>query len=58
MPKKPITYPLKDIDADYWQTVREFAVHRRMSLKTLVILALDQHMARYPQNTQNQTKET
>jgi len=57
MPKKPITFPLKGIDPDYWQTVREFALHRRMSLKTLVILAIDQYMAKYPRNTQNQTKQ-
>jgi len=57
MPKKQITVSLKRIDDGYWQTVREFCVHRKMTNKAMVLLAVDQYMARHKEKERKQRKE-
>ena len=57
MPKKQITVSIKAVDAEYWHTVKEFALHRNMSLKTLVLVSVDQYIARYERRVQRKAKE-
>ena len=57
MPKKTITVSIKPVDAEYWHSVKEFAMHRNMSLKTLVFVAIDQYIARYERREQRKGKE-
>lgn len=57
MPKKRITVSIKGVEDDYWQTVREFALHRRMSIKNLVLLSIDQYIARYKRKERIKDKE-
>lgn len=57
MPKKTTTIYIRGIDEDYMQIVKEFAVHRRMSVKALVLTALDQYITRYKARESKQQKE-
>lgn len=57
MARKTTTIYIRDVDDDYMQIVREFAVHRRMSVKALVLTALDQYITRYKAKEKRQRKE-
>jgi len=57
MSNKQITVSIRGVDAEYWHTVREFALHRRTSLKNLVLVSIDQYMARYKRKERRQAKE-
>lgn len=57
MPKKQITVSIKRVDAEYWHTVKQFALHRNMTLKTLVLVSVDQYMARYERKERRKAKE-
>lgn len=57
MDKKTTTLYVRDIDDDFMQLVREFAVTRRISIKALVLTALDQYITRYGTNKKKQHKE-
>ena len=57
MPKKQITVSIRGIDAEYWHTVKEFALHRNMTLKTLVFVSIDQYMAKYKRREARKAKE-
>lgn len=57
MPKKTTTIYIRGVDADYMQRVKEFALHRKMSLKTLVLLSIDQYMAKYKRKERRKAKE-
>lgn len=57
MPKKHITVSIKRVDAEYWHTVKQFALHRNMTLKTLVLLSVDQYIARYERKERRKAKE-
>lgn len=57
MARKMTTIYIRDVDDDYMQIVREFAVHRRMSVKALVLTALDQYITKYKAKEKKQGKE-
>lgn len=57
MPKKHITVSIKRVDAEYWWTVKKFALHRNMTLKTLVLVAVDQYIAKYERRERRKAKE-
>lgn len=57
MPKKDITVSIKRVDAEYWHTVKQFALHRNMTLKTLVLVSVDQYIARYERRVERKAKE-
>lgn len=58
MAHKIITVSIRGIDEDYWQTVREFALPRRMKLKALVLAAIDEYMLRHRvRENKNKKKE-
>ena len=57
MPKKQITVSIKRVDAEYWHTVKQFALHRNMTLKTLVLVSVDQYIARYERKERRKAKE-
>ena len=57
MPKKQITVSIKAVDKEYWHTVKEFALHRNMSLKTLVLVSVDQYIAKYERKETRKRKE-
>ena len=57
MPKKTVTVSIKPVDAEYWHSVKQFAMHRHMTLKTLVHVAIDQYMARYERKERRKAKE-
>ncbi|MBA7704841.1 hypothetical protein ES703_113663 [subsurface metagenome] len=57
MPKKQITVSLRAVDAEHWHTVKEFALHRNMTLKSLVLVAVDQYIAKYNRKQQRKAKE-
>lgn len=46
MGKKTTTIYIRNVNDDYMQIVREFALHRRMSVKCLVLAAIDEYMTR------------
>lgn len=57
MEKKTTTLYIRNLDDDYMQIVREFALHRRMSVKALVLTALDQYITRYKAKERQHEKE-
>lgn len=57
MSKRKTTIYIRGVDDDYMQIVKEFAVHRRMSLKALVLAALDQYITKSKPKDRKQGKE-
>lgn len=47
MTHKKTTYILRQITPEYWQIVREFCVHRRMTIRTMIFAAIDEYMVRH-----------
>jgi len=47
MTEKKTTYILRRITPEYWQTVREFCVHRRITIKSMIFAAIDEYMIRH-----------
>lgn len=57
MSKKSITISFRAVNDDHWQIVREFALHRKMTLKALVLAAIDEYMTRHKQKETKQREE-
>jgi len=57
MARRTTTIYIRGVDEDYMQIVKEFAVHRRMSVKALVLTALDQYITRYKARERRKEKE-
>lgn len=57
MTKKTSTLYIRRVDDDFMQLVREFCVHRKMTIKAMVLLAVDQYMARYERKERRKAKE-
>lgn len=57
MKSKNISYSLRNLDDQYWQTVREFSVHHRITIKAMILHAIDEYMARHKRKERKQNKE-
>jgi len=47
MTQKKTTYILRRITPEYWQIVREFCVHRKITIKAMIFAAIDEYMLRH-----------
>jgi len=50
MADKPTTYILRHIAPEYWQIVREFCVHRRITIRGMIFAAIDEYIVRHRSN--------
>ena len=49
--KKTTTYLLKNLDAEHWKLVKQFAIQRDVTIGQLILTALDQYINRYQRKT-------
>lgn len=47
MGAKATTYILRRITPEYWQIVREFCVHRKITIRSMIFAAIDEYMIRH-----------
>lgn len=47
MAKRTTTYILRQITPEYWQIVREFCVHRRLTIRAMIFAAIDEYMIKH-----------
>ena len=57
MTGKKTTYILRRITPEYWQIVREFCVHRRITIRSMIFAAIDEYMVRHRAKERKQRKE-
>lgn len=57
MKPKKITYAIAGLDEGYWQTVREFCVCHKVTIRTMALTAIDEYMARHKRKEHKQKKE-
>jgi len=57
MPKKTTTLYIRRVDADFMHLVREFCVHREITIKEMTLAAIDEYMTRHKEEERKQGKE-
>lgn len=57
MAERVTTYILRRITPEYWQIVREFCVHRRITIRSMIFAAIDEYMVRHRAKERKKNKE-